>query len=96
MSNTALQPQCCVVCRLPLEGVNNVLFAAGGHPLFGAHDGECAQSVRELRSGAIQATRALVKARMPGLWAGLELVRDVLHAATDEEGQHGTDPERSK
>lgn len=96
MNYPAPQPPCCVVCRLPLEGVDNVLFAAGGHPLFGAHPGECAQTVRKLRSSAIQATRAVLKARMPNLWAGLEFARDALLAATEEEADHGSGPEWSE
>ena len=81
----------CVTCRKPLlPGGNNVAFGTAGQVLFGAHEGKCADTVRELAGGAVQVTRAVLKARAPKLFEGLQLAGEAFRRITQGE-DHGTE-----
>jgi hypothetical protein len=59
--------------------------------MFGAHQGECADTVRELAGGAVQVTRAVLKARAPKLFEGLQLAADTFRRIVGQGEDHGTE-----
>jgi len=90
---TEIVPHVCAVCRRPLvRGGDNVLFQVAGRPLFGTHNGDCAEVVRTTTGGAARTVQALLRQRYPKLWNGLRALRGILEAATEleeEKRRHG-------
>lgn len=63
----------CKVCGRPVDPRVDVLFGALGRPLFAAHTGECANTVRAGTQAAGALAKGLLQARAPTVARFLDL-----------------------